>query len=108
MSQPTPSRALFTVSNHHTPHCGKPPAVEGDDPTTYHGYFENEHGEQALFLYTRESGEAWLWLGDAGWEKPSRVVEGRPEGLTLSPSEQTWLGACWRAAASWRAPTGTA
>ena len=38
-------RPLFTVSNHHAPHCGASPAVIGDEPGVYHGYFENSHGE---------------------------------------------------------------
>ncbi len=54
-------RPLFTVSNHHAPHCGAPPAVTGDEPGVYHGYFENSHGEQFVFLYRRNTGERCYW-----------------------------------------------
>lgn len=49
MSTPVVERrseaALFSVSNHHTEQCGKPPAIDADDPNAYHGYFENRYGE---------------------------------------------------------------
>ena len=89
---------LFTVSNHHTGRCGRPPAIKGDRANCYHGYFENTFGEQFLFVYDRDTGKADLWCGDAEWEKPFAVMNGLPEGLILSPEEQTWLQACWRAA----------
>jgi len=41
-------RPLFVVSNHHTGSCGRPPTINGDEPNTYHGYFENTHGEQFI------------------------------------------------------------
>ncbi len=33
--------ALFRISSHHTDSCGQPPAVDGDEPDKYHGYFAN-------------------------------------------------------------------
>ena len=69
-------RPLFTVSNHHAPHCGAPPAVNGDEGGVYHGYFENSHGEQFVFLYRWNTGEAVVRCGDAGWEKLYPVTEG--------------------------------
>lgn len=68
---------LFSVSNHHTPGCGDPPRLDGDAPRRYHGYFENQCGEQAIFQYDEDSGEGTLRLGDAGWEAVYRVVDGR-------------------------------
>jgi len=91
---------IFQVSNHHTPSCGRPPSVNGDAPGLYHGYFENRFGEQMLFVYDRVKGEGLLHCGDAGWERPHRVAEGRPEGLIMSPEEALWLEACLRAARS--------
>jgi hypothetical protein len=91
-------KPLFTVSNHHTGNCGQPPGINGDRPNRYHGYFENALGEQFVFVYHRVTGKADLWCGDAGWEKPFAVANGQPEGLILSPEEQTWLQACWSAA----------
>ena len=91
---------IFRVSNHHTPNCGRPPSVDGDAVETYHGYFENRHGEQSLFVYDRAKGEGLLHCGDGGWEHPFRVVDGRPEGLILSKEERLWLESCWMATRS--------
>lgn len=88
---------LFKVTNHHTPACGKPLAVDADEPSAYYGYSENEHGEQAVYVYDYKSSEATLRLGDAGWDRAHRVVDGRAEGVMLSESEMFWLRACWLA-----------
>lgn len=93
---------LFRVSNHHTAHCGTPAAIDADDAEKYFGYFANEHGEQAVFVFDRESGEATLRLGDAGWARTHLVVDGDVPGLVLTPSESTWLRACWLASGARR------
>ena len=89
-------RPLFTVSNHHAPHCGASPAVIGDEPGVYHGYFENSH-EQLVFLYRRDTGEAVVRCGDAGWKELHPVTDGIADSLILSEEESTWLRACWKA-----------
>ncbi len=53
-------KPLFTVSNHHTDSCGRPPAINGDRPNSYHGYFENTFGEQFIFVYNTETGKTEL------------------------------------------------
>lgn len=93
------------------------------DTALVHGYFENAHGEQLIFVYDHATQRGTLWCGDAGWEQPYPVVDGRvqpaqpdaPDGrisstaastirsaesltLVLSEAEQTWLRACWAAA----------
>ena len=73
-------------------------SIVGDDPDCYHGYFENEYGEQAVFVYNGRTKTARLWQGDAGWEEPCDVVDGRAEGRILTPSELLWLKAVWQAA----------
>lgn len=90
------TRPLFTVSNHQGPDAGPPPAMDGDAPHLYHGYFENKFGEQSIFVYNRDTREAVLWCGDAGW-KPYLVVNGRVEEIKLTEEELTWLRACWLA-----------
>ena len=92
---------MFVVSNHHTAQAGRPPAIDGDQAGTYHGYFENWYGEQFIFVYRRDTGEGTLLGGDIGWE-PHSVVDGKVESLILSPEEISWLQACWHAAASER------
>ncbi len=87
---------LFTVSNHHGPDAGQPPALNGDVPHLYHSYFENRYGEQSIFVYNRDTGQAVLWCGDAGWT-PYLVVNGRVAELILADEELIWLRACWQA-----------
>jgi len=94
----TTARApLFTVSNRHTAACGEPPAVDGDAPGTYVGYFANEYGEQAIYTYDYETGAATLRMGDAGWHDARRVARGQAEGLLLTKTEALWLRSCWLA-----------
>ena len=88
---------LFSVSNHHVAGCGEPPLVDGGQPGFYFGYFANEHGEQAIYAYNHETGEATLRMGDAGWGDGYRVVDGEVEELLLTGAERAWLLACWLA-----------
>jgi hypothetical protein len=94
--------SLFQVRNHHSAECGSPPHIDDRRPSQYLGYFENQYREQALFLYDRDSGQAILYLGDAGWEMPHTVVDGAVPDLVLSEIERLWVRACWQAAAAHR------
>src|SRR2546428_7481192 len=85
---------LFKVSNHHAAACGEPPAVDGDAAGTYFGYFMSEYGEQAIYTYDYETGEATVRMGDAGWHDAYRVADGQAEGLLLTKTEAMWLRAC--------------
>jgi hypothetical protein len=99
MSQTNQSDApLLQVGNHHTAASGPPPHIDDRSPSQYLGYFENQHGEQAVFVYDRDSNHAVLYLGDAGWETPHAVVDGDVPDLVLSEAERLWLRACWQAA----------
>jgi len=89
---------LFRVGNRHVKGGGPPPQINADDPDKYYGYFENEHGEQALFVYDRERGRGIIRLGDAGWEHEFEVVEGAAPDAVLTEEEALWVRACWRAA----------
>lgn len=89
---------LFVVFNHHTDSAGRPPSVHGDGPEKYYGYFANEYGEQAIFVYDYETEQASVQMGDAGWGSIYRVIEGRAEGIHLSEAEVQWIRACWLAA----------
>jgi hypothetical protein len=89
---------IFRVTNHHTGACGRPPAIDDSEPNRYLGYFENEHGEQAIFVYDRARRAGTFWLGDAGWERSHPVVEGAVPGVGLGATERAWLAARWKAA----------
>ena len=97
--KPSTNPPLFRISNHHTEDCGQPPAIDGDGEGKYVGYFANRYGEQAVFVYDYETREASVWMGETGWGKAYRVVDGRTEGILLTESEATWIRACWLAAA---------
>lgn len=89
---------LFWVVNQHAPNSGQPPRIDGTIRKRYHGYFENEYGEQAIFVYDYEVGEGVLWLGDAGWEHSYAVVDGDVPDLMLGENEHAWLQVCWQSA----------
>ena len=89
---------LFQVRNQHSADCGIPPHIDDRSLSRYMGYFENQYGEQALFVYNRGSKQAILYLGDAGWDSPHTVVDGAVPDLVLSEIEQLWVRACWQAA----------
>src|SRR2546428_11928344 len=97
--------SFFRVRNHHSAECGIPPHVDDSRAGRYRGYFENEHGEQAIFVYDRDSNQAIVYLGDAGWEIPHSVVDGGVPDLILSETEQLWVRACWQAATANRKET---
>jgi hypothetical protein len=92
-----PRVPLLTVSNHHTTACGESPAVDGDTPGSYVGYFVNEYGEQAIYSYDYATAEGSIRMGDAGWEDARRVSDGQAPWLRLTKAEAWWLRACWLA-----------
>ena len=92
------SEPLLRIRNHHAVACGDPPIVSGDDPQLYIGYFENPHGEQWIFTYSRATKDAVLRGGDVGWNTALEVVDGTVQDLVLGREEAAWLKACWHAA----------
>ena len=86
------------VRNHESARSGPPPHIDDLRPSHYLGYFENEHGEQAVFVFDRDSNQAVLYLGDAGWETSHIVIDGAAPDLVLSEVERLWVRACWQAA----------
>jgi hypothetical protein len=81
-----------------------PPQIDEQTfPNVYRSYFENQYGEQAIFLYDYEQERGTLYMGDAGWEHPSDVVDGKVPELILSHPEQAWLLACWEASGALKA-----
>ena len=93
-----PDAPIFLVRNHHSAASGTPPMIEDVSSSQYLGYFENEYGEQAIFVYEREARTAVLYLGDAGWQTPHAVIDGVAPDLRLTEPELEWLRACWYAA----------
>jgi len=91
------SLPILQIRNHHVASCGTPPRIE-ERPHQYLGYFENEYGEQMIFLFDQDNGTGMLYAGDAGWETPYEVVDGVAINLVMNREELLWLQACWKAA----------
>ena len=49
-------------------------------------------------MYARDSSQAIVYIGDAGWDAPHAVVDGAVPDLVLSETERLWVRACWQAA----------
>ena len=90
-------KPLLSMNNHHVEGCGVPPHVT-DKSGQYIGYFENQYGEQAVFVFDRAAQTGTLYMGDAGWEESYKVVKGWVPGLVMNAGERTWLRTCWEAA----------
>jgi hypothetical protein len=97
VSQPA-NPTFFRIRNHHSASSGTPPSIDDLSPNEYLGYFENDYGEQAIFVYERDTRTATLYLGDAGWETAHPVVDGAAPDVVLTATELLWLRACWQAA----------
>lgn len=93
---PQARQPLFRVSNHHCASCGPPPEINGDSGG-YYGYFENPHGEQAIFHYNYKTRKATLRIGDAEWPHVYEVVDAAVPGVILNEPEALWIIACWMA-----------
>ena len=91
------STLVFRADNVHVADCGAPPAIVNGDANLYHGYFENEHGEQWVLVIDRTTKVGILRGGDSGWDKEYDINSSRPD-IVLSGAEQEWLRACWYAA----------
>jgi hypothetical protein len=88
---------VFCAYNHHAQSCGVPVAATNAAPDNYCGYFENEHGEQWVFVYDRTTKRGILKGGDVGWLEAIEVVDGAVP-IQLNPAEDIWLRTCWQAA----------
>lgn|SRR5690606_22907213 len=93
-------RTLFWVDNKHGESSGEPPVIDGSQRGKYYSYFENEYGEQAVFVYDYETETGTLYMGDLGWEEPVTITEDTRSEVILNEAEGLWLGACWMAATS--------
>ena len=96
------SNLVLVVYNRHDASRGQPPALVASRPFTYHSYFENEFGEQAVFIFDYKRDEGKLYTGDGKWTKSVRIVDGETPDFVLTDGERHWLKACWQAVLSAR------
>lgn len=91
-------KEFFIMENKHVESCGIPPVIKNEKSDQYFSYFENEHGEQWVFVYDPEIKKAELRGGDAGWDNVFIVENGQAKELVLNLNEKEWLQACWKSA----------
>ncbi len=85
-------REFLTVKNRHIESCGLPPVVAGG-AGYYLSYFENEFGEQWVFVKDFESGVFYVAGGDIGWD--TRLIGAEAVGgIVLNWPERLWVLAC--------------
>jgi len=81
------NRPFFMMSNVHAMSCGDPPTFSNDIADDYYGYFENRHGEQWVFTYSRSKKKAEIRGGDP--EGASRTQARARKAADLGPTH--WL-----------------
>lgn len=102
-----PGEPITTIENKHVEECGEPPQFDQDD-YSYISYFENEHGEQALFLFDDDENQAEVYIADADWETPQIIPARELDGMTpekftaisrnlMAQEEKLWFKACLEA-----------
>ena len=88
---------VFSVHNVHGAELEEPLGIvktAGD--TAYHGYFENQLGEQWMLVIDRKTKTGVLRGGDLGWEEEIPITDGVIEKpIVLGSAEWTWLISCW-------------
>ena len=99
------STLVFRAYNRHVESCGDPRAITNTNLDDYCGYFENEHGEQWVFVYDRAAKRGILQGGDVGWAQAFEVVDGAAP-IKLNPTEDVWLRTCRKAATAFGQTTG--
>jgi hypothetical protein len=120
MAKVAKGQTLIEIANHH----GDPAPEITVGPDDYVSYFENEHGEQWLFVRAHGADTGTVYGGDLGWEShevrfrsPDEVraeltgqgIRGsmidrmmaltRPDpllpGVVLGDGEKAWLNTAW-------------
>jgi len=96
-------KAFFIMGNKHAKSCGEPPFYDNGIGDCYYGYYENEHGEQWVFLHDWVSGKTELRGGDCAWGTVYNITENAIylDGKRVAPltalTETLWLISCQNA-----------
>lgn len=77
-----PGESITTFQNKHIDGCDESPQFDYDD-YSYVSYFENEHGEQALFLFDDDEEHAEIYIADAGWKNPQVIPAHELRNMTI-------------------------
>ena len=83
MSSQPDYQPIFHVGNKHAANSGNPPHIDGNIRKRYHGYFENEFGEQAISSMTTKSKREHCIWGMRDGKEPFKVVNARVPELVL-------------------------
>lgn len=99
----TPTKApLLVIHNTHAASCGEPPHLTNADGAAYLGYFQNEHGEQWVFVYDRATRQVTIHGGDMRWGRPIAITSLKDIPYHLNEAERRWFEACWLVAAQFK------
>ena len=92
--------SVFSAKNRHNAEAGRLPVEAREGNGQYRAYYENQYGEQLVFVYDRDAGQAVLYHGDMDWEpQPVREVSGVIiVPVILDTLEREWLSICWKTA----------
>lgn len=92
------SENVITIKNRQSKDCGNPPDLKPSIDQMV-GYFENEYGEQSVFIFDKSKKEGLFYSGDAGWDTPfpMTIVNGKVVALdlVLTPKEKEWFVLCF-------------
>lgn len=96
---------ILSISNNHTNAFPYKTLLVPSDKARYVGYYQNDHGEQWVFIYGKEYGGGLLIGGDLGWDTVVPLGNGAVpinQQVSLSQGEQLWLYSCWMASDGFR------
>lgn len=85
----TQESAVITIYNRHGSEGGEPPQITNADRFRSYGYFQNEHGDQWVFVDDPATGTATLRSGDARWGTVHTIRDPKD----LPPAEHDRFGA---------------
>ena len=94
-----PRYPLLSVDNSTMPGL-KLPEVDASDARYRVGYFQNQYGEQWIFVGDCQEHKATFWSGDVGWaEDDAIVIEVTADTkslkrVILNEPEMLWITAC--------------
>lgn len=84
---------IFAARNRHVESCGKPPEIAAGG-ARFTSYFENELGEQMIFVHEPGALAGVVYSGDCNWGKPITVPVVGLTGHSFTQAEGLWVAAC--------------
>ncbi len=83
---------LLKIGNTHSESCGTPPILNASN--NYIGYFENQYGEQWVFIGDIEKESAEIYGGDIDWAGLKIDLKKPVPDTILNQPEAHWIISC--------------